>query len=1042
MTNLSSGRGPLSNPPAIDTRDREQLIEQMKRLAPHYTPEWRFRPEDPDPGTALSLLFAHLLSGNIERLNQVPGKSFLAFLNRFHVELAQAKPALAQITFQLTEGTPEPVYIDRGVQLAASVPGEDRPILFETASPILLTSARITDALTVSPRLDRIVHLMQDGAMERLPGEGRGTALFGPEGDNLQEHAMYLRHDYLFLLRNPALLEFTVFHSRNGQAVDESVQLLTDPGKVRWEYYSGGQWVEFNRAYGSGATIRLIKFTNQPIDPYDYNGMPGRWIRCRAVSMEEQSGSIALSKVQLDRLRMKSEYASPSKEDGIRPDRLYFNDVQLNDEEACLPFGDFFALFGLFYLSSEEVLSKRGATVTLLFDAEILQHKLIPDQPVQINWKPIMKRHEMEKTESYDPVTVATIQWEYWNGYSWALLPIDASAQKLFSVPWEGRQAKEMTFVVPENLAPISVNAEENYWIRGRIVQILNAYSPKAIYYSPVVSGLKMRFGYGQPERSPQRLFIQNNMEIKERTGEAQLGSDVFRPFIALEGRYPAVWFAFDAPPERGPIHLYLQLVERRVAEDDIPFMEWEYLKKKGSSSSWAPLPTADDTNGFTRSGDLQFVGPRDYAVGEFFGMSRYWIRAVNRDGRYDKPSEEKNVPRALNMALNTALAIQQETIRGELPQRVEEHDTFEEQVVERYVLAEKPVLSEEVWVDETGNISKDELEALEREDGLVDVVRDSEKELLRVWVRYRAVDQFLRSGPKDRHYRIDRATGSISFGNGKEGKKPPHLGDDSVRVTYAAGGGKRGNVPAGAISVLQDAIAYVDRVWNPFAAAGGCDLGTVEEATIRGPKLFNHRNRAVTAEDFEWLTREAHPNVAKVKCLPNLNAKLAREPGAVSIVVYPKSGVGSGAHFQELKRTVEASLMAKAASSIAFPSNLQIIEPALLQIGVQATVWVNSMDDVVPVEREIMRKLDGFLDPITGNADGHGWEIGRIIHHSMFYTLVKSVGPVMHIPQLALEIYKVENGERAEWNADRISEIPHGIFVPGEHRISVEVKK
>lgn len=1042
MTIRSSDRGPLASPPSIDERKKEQLLEWIGRLAPQYTPEWRFRPDDPDPGTALALMFAHLLSGNIERLNQVPAKSFLAFLNRFHVELAQAKPALAQLVFQLAEGTPDPVFIDRGIQVAASVPGESRPILFETASAALLTPARLTDLLAVSPRLDRIARLARDGEPVRPSADGRGVALFGAEGVNLQEHAMYVRHDDLFLLRNPALLEMTVHHGHNEQAAIESVQLMTDPNNVRWEYHSGGEWFAFDRAYGSGTTIRLLKLRARSIDPVVHDGVPGRWIRCRALTMAERAGAAPLAKVQLDRLLLKSDFASRRDDDGIRPDRLYFNDVQLNDAEGCLPFGDYFALFGQFYVSSEETLSKRGATVSLTFDAGIRQHMLIPEQPPQINWKLIMKRHEIEKTETYDPVTVATIQWEYWNGSGWTMLPVAAEAQKLFSVPWEGEEERTITFVCPEDIAPIAVNAEENYWIRGRIVQILNAYSPKAIYYSPVVSNLRMRFGYERPERPPQRLTIQNNMAWKERTREAQTGSDVFRPFLPLEGRYPALWLGFDQPPERGPIHLYLQLIERRMAGGDVPFIEWEYLKASGGSASWAPLQAADDTNGFTRSGDVQFVGPRDFARGDYFGLARYWIRAVNRDGRYDLPAEAANVPRLLNASLNAVLAVQQQTIRGELPQRVEAYDPSEEKVTETYVLAEKPVLSEEVWVDETDSLSREELAELERQDGQVEIVRDSEQELLRVWVRYRPVEQFLRSGPKDRHYRIDRATGTISFGNGKEGKRPAQLGDDSVRVTYAAGGGQRGNVPADSISTLQDAIAYVARVTNPFPASGGCDVGTVEEATIRGPKLFNHRNRAVTAEDFEWLTRAAHPNVAKVKCLPNVNAKLEKEPGAVTIVVYPKSGVGSGSHFQELKRTVEASLLAKAASGVAFPGNVQIVEPALLEIGVYATVWVKSMDDVVPVEREIARKLNGFLNPITGNADGRGWEIGRVIHPSMFYALLKSVGPVVHIPQLSLEVYKTENGERTEWNAERIAEVPHGIFVPGAHRITVELKK
>src|SRR5690606_4225905 len=113
-------------------RDAAALIERMKRLAPYYTPEWRFRPEDPDPGTALFLLFAKLLEGNIRRLNQVPHKSLLTFLNQFGAALLPARPALAQVVFELAEGADEPVYIEPGTQLSAPPPpGNPEPVLFE-----------------------------------------------------------------------------------------------------------------------------------------------------------------------------------------------------------------------------------------------------------------------------------------------------------------------------------------------------------------------------------------------------------------------------------------------------------------------------------------------------------------------------------------------------------------------------------------------------------------------------------------------------------------------------------------------------------------------------------------------------------------------------------------------------------------------------------------------------------------------------------------------------------------------------------------------
>jgi len=1040
----SKGVGPRSHPPTIDDRNRAALIEEMMRMAPFYTPEWRFRPEDdPDPGSALALLFAHLLEGNIKRLNQVPYKSLLAFLNRFHVELAQARPALAQVTFRLTEGSPEPVYVEEGTQLSAIIPGDPEPVLFETAQPVLLTTARLTDVLSVSPSRDRIVRIADEGGMAELADGGRGTALFGPEGINLQEHAMYVQHDYLFLLDNPAYLEFTLYNTHNEHALPETAALLSDTRKVQWEYCSGGQWFAFDRVYGQGAMIRLVKLTKLSIDRQMYNGVNGHWIRCRAVTLKDEPGEASLAKVQFDRFLMKSEYAAPRDEDGIAPDRLYYNDIQVDAGEGCEPFGDYFAQFGLFYIANKEAFSKKGANVKLSFDLTFRQHRLLPDRPPQINWKPIMKRHEVDKTEIPDPVTIEQVQWEYWNGSAWVKLPVDASVQKLFSIPWEGMEEKSLSFVCPGDLEQIFVNGEENYWIRGRIVQINNAYSPNAIYYAPVMQDLRIRFGYDRPVEPPQHLFILNHLRLQERTNEVRTGGVAFRPFLKLEGRHPALWLGFDSPPVRGPINLHLALKQRRVTEEDVPFIEWEYLRQSGGGAAWSPLTAFDSTNGLTESGDIRFVGPHDFALGEHYGMQRYWIRAVNRDGRYDRDEEAANVPRALQLALNTTLAIQQQTIPGELPQRVELYDAAEERSIEYYVLAETPVLSEEVWVDETDSLSKEELDRLLAEHpASVEAVRDSEDDVLRVWVRYQAVEQFLRSGPDDRHYVIDRATGRLAFGSGLAGKMPARAGEDAVRVTYAAGGGKRGNVPAGTLTVLQDSIAFVDSVTNSFPAAGGCDAGTVEEAIVRGPKLFQHRNRAVTAEDYEWLTREAHPNVAKVKCLPNVNVKLQKEPGALSIVVLPRSGIGNGAHFQELKRTVEAKLLTKSASSLAFPGSLQVMEPALLEIGIQAVVWVRSMDDVVPVEREVLRKLDAYLDPLTGNADGAGWGIGQVVHHSMFYSLLKSVGPVLHVPQLAFDVVKVESGDRTEWNPARLSEVPHGVVVSGRHRITVEVQK
>src|SRR5690554_431747 len=142
-------------PPLIDSRDMSALIQQMKEMAPYYTPEWRFTLEDPDPGSALFLLFADLFMGNINRLNQVPMKNFIAFMNRFDVSLLTAKPASAYLTFTLSEGSRDAVLIPKGTQVSAQPDdGSEDEIIFETEKVVMITPAVLQDTYNVSTLSD------------------------------------------------------------------------------------------------------------------------------------------------------------------------------------------------------------------------------------------------------------------------------------------------------------------------------------------------------------------------------------------------------------------------------------------------------------------------------------------------------------------------------------------------------------------------------------------------------------------------------------------------------------------------------------------------------------------------------------------------------------------------------------------------------------------------------------------------------------------------------------------------------------------------
>src|SRR5207237_644807 len=100
---------------------------------------------------------------------------------------------------------------------------------------------------------------------------------------------------------------------------------------------------------------------------------------------------------------------------------------------------------------------------------------------------------------------------------------------------------------------------------------------------------------------------------------------------------------------------------------------------------------------------------------------------------------------------------------------------------------------------------------------------------------------------------------------------------------SYAHGGGRAGNVMANMLVVLKSSVPSVARCQNRRPADGGVDGETVDAAKQRAPLAFRSRDRAVTAEDFEYHTRRAAREIARAHCLARTT-----EPGLVRLLIVP----------------------------------------------------------------------------------------------------------------------------------------------------------
>lgn len=391
---------------------------------------------------------------------------------------------------------------------------------------------------------------------------------------------------------------------------------------------------------------------------------------------------------------------------------------------------------------------------------------------------------------------------------------------------------------------------------------------------------------------------------------------------------------------------------------------------------------------------------------------------------------------------LNTAWAVQSETIRDEI---LGSSTGIADQ---KYTLTKFPVVAEEIWVDELATLTESERKTV-AESGPEDVreVLDDAGNLTRFYIRWTAADDLAEAGAGDRFYAIDRTFGQVQFGDGVHGMVPP-IGKDNIIATYQAGGGSRGNVAAGLISTLRTTIPFVDKVLNPAAAGGGSDTELVESAITRGPRSIKHRGRAVTAEDFEQLAREASQAVARVKCLPTFNDRGEYETNWVTVIIVPESADVRPAPSPQLRYNVEQYLRERATSTAAFLGQVKVSGPAYVEVTVNADIYPETMDLAPQVEADAIAALESFLHPLTGGYTQSGWEFGRLPCLSDFYALLEAIEGMDHIENLRMTLSAVTPGGARVGEPRVVSEDrPLDVVVPvytlvysGGHKMDVKV--
>ncbi len=117
--------------PKLDDRTFQEIVNEARQLIPRYCPEWTDHNLS-DPGITLIELFAWMMEMLLYRLNRVPDKNFVTFLDLIGVQLLPPAAARADLTFTLTAPQSEPVIIPAGTEVATVRTGTQEAIVFST----------------------------------------------------------------------------------------------------------------------------------------------------------------------------------------------------------------------------------------------------------------------------------------------------------------------------------------------------------------------------------------------------------------------------------------------------------------------------------------------------------------------------------------------------------------------------------------------------------------------------------------------------------------------------------------------------------------------------------------------------------------------------------------------------------------------------------------------------------------------------------------------------------------------------------------------
>ena len=233
-------------PPNLDDRRYADIVREARSLIPQYCPEWT-NLGDADPGMTLVQLFAWMTEMTIYRLNRVPDKTYIHFLNFIGEERREARPSIVPLTFQLRGEGRDVVEIPPFSRASTRQKEGQDPLHYLTVDPISVHDANFERIVAVRAGARPMVREIPfeahpENSKAVLFGRGSGVQFFRMDPIEHGPRA-FTPHQYLYVSHDDfRLMDFVPSPANKMGKIrirSANQENLPVGALFRWEYYTG-----------------------------------------------------------------------------------------------------------------------------------------------------------------------------------------------------------------------------------------------------------------------------------------------------------------------------------------------------------------------------------------------------------------------------------------------------------------------------------------------------------------------------------------------------------------------------------------------------------------------------------------------------------------------------------------------------------------------------------------------------------------------------------------------------------------------------------